>query len=104
MAKSARAYTKEEMRELFLGYCKEIVRDCSSMTDKTPRQMCDEVISSMLNAFDGMADNFPCAIDLVMQPHPADKQFCVKRRENWVEEGQVINDDVMLCEMYCSQR
>lgn len=98
-----RARTKEEMRELFLDYCRTIAHHWSKVEDRTPHEMCDGVVFSLLNAFDGMAGGFPCAIDLVMQPHHSDKQFCIEEGEDWVQDGQVINDDVMLHEMYYRQ-
>jgi hypothetical protein len=95
-----KAYTKEEMRQRFLNQCKSIARFWSKVEDKTPREMCDGVVFSMLNIIDGMSGGFPAAINLVMQPHPDDKDFCISEGEDWVEAGQVINDDVMLHEQY----
>lgn len=94
------AYTKEEMREMFLARCRETAFYWSTVECKTPREMCDGVVFSMLNIIDGMSGGFPAAIDLVMQPHPDDKEYNISDNENWVEPGQVINDDVMLHEFY----
>lgn len=95
-----RAHTKEEMREMFLQLCRETALYWSTVECKTPRKMCDGVVFSMLNIIDGMSGGFPAAIDLVMQPHPDDKEYNISINENWVEPGQVINDDVMLHEFY----
>jgi hypothetical protein len=93
-------YTKEEMREMFIDQCKSIAFYWSRVEDQTPREMCDGVVFSMLNIIDGMSGGFPAAINLVMEPHPDDKDYRISNDENWVEPGQVINDDVMLHECF----
>lgn len=93
-------YTKEEMREMFLAHCQSIAFYWSRLEDKTPRERCDGVVFSMLNIFDGCSGGFPCAIDLIMAPHPESKEYDISNDENWVESGQVINDDVMLHELF----
>jgi hypothetical protein len=35
-----------------------------------------------------------------MEPHPESKEYDISNDENWVEPGQVINDDVMLHELF----
>jgi hypothetical protein len=35
-----------------------------------------------------------------MEPHPDDKQYNIDNGEQWVEDGQIINDDVMLHDLY----
>lgn len=65
--------------------------------------MCDGVVFSILNIIDGMSGGFPCAIDLAMSPHPDDKDYYIGNEEQWIEQGQVINDDVMLHELFCQK-
>jgi hypothetical protein len=98
-----RPYTKEEMREMFIAQCKAVSFSWSTAKDQTPREMCDGVVFSMLNIIDGMSGGFPAAINLTMEPHPDDKKYCISNDENWVEPGQVINDDVMLHEIFVSK-
>lgn len=98
----AEPYTKEEMREMFLAHCQSIAFYWSRLENKTPRERCDGVVFSMLNIFDGCSGGFPCAINLVMDPHPDDKDSTSLNGEYWVEPGQVINDDVMLHELFVS--
>jgi len=93
-------YSKEEMRQMFLDHCQSIAFFWSHLEDKTPRERCYGVVFSMLNIFDGCSDGFPAAIDLALAPHPEDKEYCTSNGENWVEPGQVINDDVMLHELF----
>ena len=97
---NSKAYTKEEMREMFLYQCRAAAYYWSTVEDRTPREMCDGVVFSMLNIIDGMSGGFPAAISLMMEPHPDDKEYNISNDENWVEPGQIINDDVMLHEQY----
>jgi len=96
-------YTKEEMREMFIAQCRATAHFWSIVEDKTPREMCDGVVCSILNIIDGMSGGFPAAINLTMEPHPDDKEYCISNDENWVEPGQVINEDVMLHEVFLSK-
>jgi hypothetical protein len=95
----ARPHTKEEMRQMFIDTCKAVAFHWSR-EERTPREMCDGVVFSILNIFDGCSGSFPSAINLVMEPHPDDKEYDISNDENWVKPGQVINDDVMLHDMY----
>ena len=95
-----RPYTKEEMREMFLYQCKQAAFYWSRVEDRTPREMCDGVVFSILNIIDGTSGGFPAAINLVMETHPDDKEYCISNDKKWVENGQIINDDVMLHDCY----
>jgi len=88
------------MREMFLAQCRTTAFYWSRVEDKTPREMCDGVVFSILNIIDGMSGGFPAAINLVMEPHPDDKEYCISNDEKWVENGQIINNDVMLHDCY----
>jgi hypothetical protein len=50
-----------------------------------------------------MSGGFPAAISLMMEPHPDDKEYNISDGANWVEPGQIINDDVMLHEIFVSK-
>ena len=100
MMSNPRAHTKEEMREMFLGQCRVIARYWSKTENNSPIDMCDGVVFSMLNLIDGMSGGFPAAISLVLEPHPDDKEYNISNKENWVEPGQIINDDLMLHDNY----
>jgi hypothetical protein len=101
--KMTRPYTKEEMRKMFLDVCRDTARYWSKVENRTPQEMCDGVVFSMLNIFDGMSGGFPAAVNLTLEPHPTDKEYRISNDENWVEPGQVINDDVMLHEIFVSK-
>lgn len=93
-------YTKEEMRQMFLDQCRAAAHYWSTVKRETQREMCDGLVFSILNIIDGMSGGFPAAINLTMEPHPDDKEYCISEGEKWVEPGQVINDNVMLHEQY----
>jgi hypothetical protein len=93
-------YTKEEMRQMFLDLCRDTARFWSKVENRTPQEMCDGVVFSMLNIIDGTSSGFPAAISLQMEPHPDDKQYNIDNGEQWVENGQIINDDIMLHDLY----
>jgi hypothetical protein len=92
-------YTKEEMREMFLEQARALAFYWSRQNGH-PIDLIEGAMFSLLNVFDGMSGGFPCAIDLVLRPHPDDKEFHISEGEKWVEDGMCINDDVMLHEMF----
>lgn len=48
-------YSREEMREMSLNQCQTTAWYWSRVEDKTPREMCDGVVFSILNIVDGMS-------------------------------------------------
>lgn len=86
----SRAYTEEEIREEFLGYVAEVCRYWANLPDKTPIERCEGVGFSIINIFNGVT-SLP-AFDIVVRPHPDDKQFHIDEGENYYEDGTVIND------------
>lgn len=88
-----RAYTVEETRENFLA----TLRNLSfywSRQDGTMRENCDGLCFSILSLIDGSSASFP-AIDLVICPHPDDKEYKKANGDNWYEPGEVFNDCMM---------
>lgn len=94
-------YTKEEMRQMFLVASKNIAHYWSQEERKTDgnEDMILSAFFSLFNIFDGTSGSFPCAIDLVLRPHPDNKQYCIDEGEKWVEDGMAINDDCYLHDM-----
>lgn len=90
---------KEEMRELFIDAVKSHVNYWSHQ-DVSKEDALDGLAFGFLNIIDGMSGSFPCAIDMVMRPHSDDKQFNIDNGDDYVKNGMVINDDVMLHEAY----
>ncbi|HCA5183278.1 TPA: hypothetical protein MW242_002910 [Acinetobacter baumannii] len=90
--------TKEDLRADFIEAMKNTACYWANLPDLSERERCDGVIFSVMNILDG-SGSFPCAIDLVLRPHPEDKQFSIDEGEDYILDGTVINDDVMLHEM-----
>lgn len=91
--------SKEQLRENLLKQVRMYAHTWASYPDKTPQERCDGVAFSILALLDGSDIELP-TFDLVARPHPDDKAYQQKRREDWVVDGQVINDDVHLHDMY----
>lgn len=94
----SKAKTKEELMDDFVSSAKHLADYWSRIESITDKGKCDGVVHSILVMIDGMSGAFPCAIDLVMRPHPEDKQYNIDNDDDYIEDGMVINDDVMLHE------
>ena len=88
----SRAYTKEEVRDMFLKYAKMIASEWANIERDTVEEQIRGAIFSLLVAFDGESIEFPC-LDIVLRPCPEDKEYCEKYGRRWFEDGMVINDD-----------
>ncbi len=96
----SRAYTAEEVRAMFIGAARAMASYWATAPDAgTVQERCEGVAFSLLNCIDGTSGSFPCALDLVLSPHPDDKAFHIDEGENYFEPGMVIND-AMLHEMF----
>jgi hypothetical protein len=93
----SRAHTKEEVREHFLYYIKSLEKYWLELPNKTVEERMDGLIFSILVTFDGESIEFP-AMDIVLSPHPSDRQYHIDKGDNWHENGMAINDDVCLHE------
>jgi hypothetical protein len=98
------AYSKEEMRNIFLAGVEQNVHYWASLTDKTDREKCEGVAFSIMVMLDGSAGCLPCAVDLSLSPNPDDKQFHIDEGEKYVEAGMLINDDVHLHDLIFKDR
>lgn len=93
--------TKDEMREMFLDECRGMCDYWANLPgDRGARERIDGAMFSLLVLIDGSSGGFPAAIDLVMRPHEDDKQFCIDEDEDYVVDGQVINDDCHLHDLF----
>jgi hypothetical protein len=93
-----RAKTAEEARADFLAHVRQVARYWESPPDRTVRERLEGLAFSILNIFDGTS-GLP-AMDIVLRPHPDDEAFYKSEDENWFEDGQIINDGVMLHEVF----
>lgn len=86
---------KKELQEDFVKHCK-VLATYWSKQEGTQLENMEGFLHSLFVTFDGCSGGFPCAIDLVLRPHPEDKDYCIANGEDWVEDGLVLNDDVSL--------
>ena len=100
---ATRARTEDEVRRDFIEQLHCLVSYWIMVPDKTPREMCNGLAFSILNIFDGTTPGFP-AMDIVLRPHPSDKEYCQENDENWYEDGMVINEYCHLHDMYYKRR
>jgi hypothetical protein len=97
----SRAYTKKEVREHVLQHIRNLV-DYWAAPDIRERDVHGRLSGlafSILNIFDGTTAELP-SFDIVCKPHPDDESYCKSEGANWYEDGTVINDDVLLHEMF----
>jgi hypothetical protein len=92
------ARTKQEMLEVFTGQVEVITRYWAGL-DISDKEKCEGVAFSIMNIFDGTCGGFPCAVDLVLRPHPDDKQYYIDNNEPYIDDGMTINDEVQLHEL-----
>lgn len=95
----SRAYTKEEVLEKFFKHVNSNIKYWSEEhQDMSIKERIRGAIFSTLVIFDGGKFDLP-AINLVLNPHPDDKQYNIDNSKNYFEEGMVINDDCQLHDM-----
>lgn len=90
MSDEPRAYTTDEARYHFLCHLSALSRYWAKLPDKTKQERLDGLVHSILNVFDGTSGGM-CALDLVLCPHPSDKEFHQSEGSNWYEPGLAIN-------------
>jgi hypothetical protein len=92
----SRAMTKEEMLKKFLDQIETYV-EYWGRGEESKEKALEGLAFSILNIFDGTSP-LP-AFDIVVCPHPTDKEYCEEIEENyWVPE--VINKDIYLHHMW----
>ena len=67
--------SKKEMQYVFIQEIVSIVEYWVNLKGVSDNEKCKGVAFSIMNIFDGTSGGFPCAIDLVLNPHPDDKQY-----------------------------
>ena len=91
----SREKTKEEVRQEFIDMVKARTHYwATAKGDMTVQERCEGVAFSLMNIFDGTS-GLP-AFDIVVRPHPADKQFHIDEGDDYYPDGMVINDDCYL--------
>lgn len=85
------AYTEEEVRNKFLSNAKELARYWATTSDGgTTLERIEGAIFSLLNSIDG-GSHLP-AFDLVVRPHPDDKEYYTSMGSKYYEDGMNICD------------
>jgi len=90
----SRPYTKEEIVDTVLGQIEMSVVYWDSVKTDSVRDKMHGLVFSILNIFDGTS-SLP-AFDIIVRPHPDDKQFHIDEDEDYYEDGMVINDGICL--------
>ena len=85
------AYFEKEVRDRFLKKIKSITNWWSNYEAKSNKERCEGVTFSILALIDGCSVDFP-AINMLLAPHPDDKQYCIDNDEDYFEEGMLINN------------
>lgn len=95
----SRAYTEEEVLDEFIGQLRGIAKYWSKVEDRTELEKIEGAIFSVLSSIDGVGYPF-ISMDLVLRPHPEDKDYHVENEDNYYEDGMVINDSVYLHNLF----
>jgi hypothetical protein len=82
-----------------MDQCRELTRYWAGVEDRTVEERLSGLLHSILVIIDGQSGGFPCALDLVCRPHPEDKAYHIIEGEDWIEDGTVLNADVLLHEL-----
>lgn len=85
------AYSEKEVRDKFLRQIKAIANEWSRYENKSNKERCEGVAFSILALIDGCSIGFP-AINMLLAPHPDDKQYFTDNDEDYFEEGMLINN------------
>lgn len=85
------AYSEKEVRDMFLKKIKSITNCWSNYEAKSNKERCEGVAFSILALIDGCSVGFP-AINMLLAPHPDDKQYFIDNDEDYFEEGMLINN------------
>ena len=98
----SKAKTELELREQVLETIRSIAAYWADLPDKSDRERCDGLAFSVLSMFDGCTIGLP-SFDIVARPHEDDKAYCQDSGEDWIEDGTLINSDVLLHEFWHEQ-
>lgn len=94
----SKARTPEELRENLLAHCRWLANYWAKERPHDVKAACEGVAFSILTYLDGCSSS--PSFDLVLRPHPDDKQFHIDNGDDWIEDGTVINADCYLHEMF----
>lgn len=84
-----RAYTAEEVRAQILTHIAAMSKYWAEVPGQSIQDRCDGVAFSILTMMDGCTMALP-QMDLKLNPHPEDQEFCKSKGENWFEPGMEV--------------
>lgn len=87
-----RAYTKEEMRQMFLDHTVGIVRYWQTVKTNDPF---GGILHSLMVFFDGNSGMMPAFI-ITPDPHPEDEEYHKSEGENWWVREPINGDGVSM--------
>ncbi len=90
----SREKTAEESRQEFLQLVRFYAEEWVRVHGQTVEERLHGLAFSILAIFEGEAVGFP-AVDLVLRPHPDDKEYLGKHGENWHRPGLILNDTML---------
>jgi hypothetical protein len=93
-----RVFTKEEVLNDFMDGIRSLVDYWSSedyVKDRDQRYRLQGLAHSILTLIDGLSSDNP-GFNLVVNVHPEDKEYNIKRGENYYENGMIINDETCM--------
>lgn len=90
-----REKTAKEVREEFMEHMKHLCRYWARAEVESELERCEGLMHSVLVTFDGCSAALP-ALDIVVRPHPDDKEFHQSEGSDWYPDGVAINDDCHL--------
>lgn len=73
--------SKEEMLDAFTSQVQMIAEHWATRGGLSDKEKCEGVAFSIMNIFDGTCGGFPCAIDLVLRPHPDERGVSIEIQE-----------------------
>lgn len=94
----SREYTQQEIQNEFLNNIRGMV-DTWSQADMSDKGKLLGLAFSILAMIDGTTPGFP-QIELVLNPHPDDKQYRTKQGLNYYPEGATIAVDDSLHDLW----
>ena len=100
----SRAYTKEEIKEMFLKDCYNKAKFWANVDDPnmSVEDKCMGVVHSILNIIDGTSGNTDCGFLLIPVTHETDMPYAIEQGRNYFppqtkeqEDGDIAGDDYL---------
>lgn len=93
-----RAYTEREAINIILDHVIHLEQYWGELAGKTTEEKLSGLVFSIFSMMDGSTMDIP-GIDLVMCPHPTDREYHIEKGENYFKRGMRIS--TAMHEEYC---